>query len=206
MKKILLYSAFVFALAACGNDDNGSPSGNTTAGTTSSTTGTTSGTSNCGTITVTRNGTTETVSSQNNTLITEQYPTGESGRRLDIRANVPGGMLILTAGSPVTSTLPANVIPARTYYPTYHPNASCEDLNGEEYCDEMLATFIASGNVTYMSIDETAPAYITISSINGNTKKVSGSYNVRVEKFGGSDADTMRISGTFTDVCYTVIN
>lgn len=160
------------------------------------------------TLTCTIDGASFTTTTFNNTLLKETL-NGQDGYRLDIRCDVNGGNLIVSVGDWAWQNPPANGVLIKTYatspIDTIHPPA-CTVINGSTICDEALGTFLITGTLeNYMTSNEDDFGTITITANNTADKTVSGSFNFHAYQLGSTTV-YKNIQGTFTNVCYTVLN
>jgi len=147
--------------------------------------------------------------STNNTLISvEEY--GEMGRRFDIRANIGSDQLIISASNWDFQNPPAGGILTKTYDTNTSggtgPNQYCE-VRQVTFCDGGLATYISNGtNHVSQSMSSEPTGAITITQNNTVDKTISGTIDVKVIDFIQQNAQPIRITGTFTDLPYRVLN
>lgn len=170
----------------------------------------TSNNTNPGTMTIEIDGVVQTPTSFNNTLLSLQQ-NGETGRRLDLRASIGSDMLIVTVAnwnfqSPPTDGIITKIYDTNTNG-TVGPNQSCTSLSGGTFCDSGLGTYIASG-ATFLSatMSSEPTGTITVSANNTTDKTVSGTFNFKVKQFGQSSAQPMVVTGSFSNLLYTVLN
>lgn len=185
---------FIVALAmliACKKDDPKDPAPAPAAQTTNS----------CpGAMTLSIDGVNQTITGFNNSLIISEDGV-LSSRRMDIRASIGSKTMFLTVSNMDWQNPPANGILAKTYNTDY-TGADCREYDGINYCDGMLGTYIVNDSTFYSSGEESIPGYITITSIDGTNRKVSGNFSFKViEAF---QVDTLIVTGSFTNQCYTV--
>jgi len=72
-----------------------------------------------------------------------------------------------------------------------------------DVCDEALVTFIDT-NGTFVSEGDIYDGFINIDVCDNINKKVSGTFDARLADL--SNNDTIDISGSFNNLCYTVLN
>lgn len=163
-----------------------------------------------GTMTIEVDGVTQTVTSFNNTLLSLQQA-GEIGRRLDLRASIGSDMLILSASNwdlqnPPTDGLLTKIYDTNTNG-TIAPNQTCLVSSGTTYCDSGLGTYMLSGT-TYISedISNEPTGAITISQNNATDKTVSGTFDFKVQNILQSSSQPKHITGSFSNLSYTVLN
>lgn len=179
----IVLSLFIVLFNACKKDDDG---GNSSAGCSNSS------------ITINWNGTSvPNEDGFNNTLFEQQF--GEQmARRLDLRTNVDGGTFILSVSNMEWQNPPSDGVLEKIYYTNpFDPRSACKDINGNEYCDEGLASYIKGAEQYY---SDEVNGTITITSCDNVNKVVSGTYDVTIIEF--FEEDTITVSGAFTDLCY----
>lgn len=155
-----------------------------------------------GAMTLSIDGVSQSVSSYNNSLIF--FEDGDlSSRRMDIRASIGSRMVILTISNMDWQNPPTDGVVVKTYNADMM-SGDCRAYQGTTYCDGMLGTYMVNDTTVYMTAEGNIPGYITVTSIDGANTKVSGNFNFSViDMFNGTD--TMVVSGTFTNQCYTLM-
>lgn len=160
------------------------------------------------TMTVNMDGNSYTPTGYNNTLI-KLTEDGESGRRFDLRANVNGGQIILTFSMWDSQNPPAEGVVKKTYGVSFnHPETYCYTTGGSfTHCDGALVTYYPTvGSLTgsYWSLDEDdLDSYIKITGNDPANHTVTGNFSaVITDDFAG---DTINVSGSFSNVCYTYL-
>ncbi len=192
MKNFLLASLLVLTLFNCKKKNDPSPVNNNAP----------YGTSECGTLTVKKGNVSYNLTTFNNTLYFEK---SESARRLDIRGTVDGGIFVISVSNFDFQNPPENGIKVKTYYEDYLQN-ECKKEGEISYCDGLLGTYLKN-NKTLMTVNDEGKGSVVISSIDTNKKRVSGAFNFTVESLESSEqSDSIPFSGSFSNVCYTVLN
>lgn len=148
--------------------------------------------------------------STNNTLLRVQE-FGETGRRLDIRANVGNDMLIISASNWDFQNPPTDGILIKTYDTNTSggigPNQSCTQMSGITYCDGGLGTYTTGGApMMSQTLSNEPTGSIVITQNNTTDKTVSGTFDFKVKDFTQPTATPTHITGTFTDLPYSVLN
>lgn len=157
-------------------------------------------------MTVSKDGTSFTVTSFNNTLVKESQ-LGNPGRRLDLRGEVDGGFLVLSVSNWDWQNPTENGILLKSYDTNtdYIDNPGthsvCEETPSFTMCDGALLTYIV-GNDQWMS-ENMDPIYngtITITQNDDANKTVSGNFDGTVKSFFGEEY--IEFSGSFTNLTY----
>lgn len=158
-------------------------------------------------MTVSIDGTEFTIDDFNNSL-TEEAQLGEVGRRLDLRAQVNGGTLILSVSNWDWQNPPEDGILIKNYTVNeFDPDAStseCKDFPNYSLCDGGLGTYLAGGGESYLSegFEPSGPAEIVITENDPDERTVSGTFEF--ETAGFINGEVIRFKGTFTDLKYRV--
>jgi hypothetical protein len=155
------------------------------------------------------NGTSYTFTEFNNTLYSEnQY--GQKGRRLDIRTNINGKTIVFSVSNWDWQNPPAEGVIEKKYSTISFsaPGSQCMEIDGYDFCDAGLVTYYPTGNLSqpYISMEEDYPGFVQITDCNTQTKKVSGTIDAKLVDFFEVNTDTFTVTGTFTDLCYRVLN
>jgi hypothetical protein len=137
-----------------------------------------------GTFKATVNGAVETGTSFNNTLL-KATSGGVTGKRMDIRATDAEGRQLIITFNDLSTGVNGDGISTDPYIPFDEVTTGTEN--------SFLFTII-EGSLSYSFIDGT----LDITSCDANTKKISGTFSF-------SDDDFQVTSGSFTDMCYTVL-
>jgi len=187
MKKLLLSFTVVLLMFSCGSDDTDEMEKVEAL------------------MEVEKNDISFSITNFNNTLLAESQ-SGETGRRLDLRANVEGGTLIITVSNWDWQNPPMDGVLTKTYDTNVEigENAACMDSNGITYCDGGLVTYL-DGAVIYISeaIDDEGAGRITISDVDSENKRVSGSFDVTTIDLSTDEKITFK--GTFENLNYRTL-
>lgn len=164
------------------------------------------------TMSVEIDGTAQTATNFNNTLIKVQQ-NGEDGRRLDLRANIGSDMLIISVSNWDFQNPPTDGILTKVYdtnttaYGGLGPNKSCTTRPAGNLCDSGLGTYTI-GSATWMS--ENMPneprGTITITANDDANKTVSGTFDFKVVEVSNPNNTPKHFTGSFSNMSYTVIN
>ncbi len=157
-------------------------------------------------MTVNIDGTSFTPTGKNNTLIalTEN---GEAARRFDLRTNVNGGILDLAFSMWDVKGYPDEGVLEKVYAVSVnHPKTHCHQPNSNSsHCDGSLITFFLVTNSldgSYWSLGEDdLNSHVTITDNDPVNHTVTGAFDAII--VNDDAADTMHVSGTFTNACYS---
>ncbi len=185
MKKVLLSFTVVLLMFSCGSDESDEKVE--------------------ALMQVEKNGISYSISLFNNTLLAESQ-SGETGRRLDMRATVDNGTLIISASNWDWQNPPVDGILSKIYDTNVEigDNAACMDSGGFTYCDGGLVTYLDGANI-YISegIDDEGAGRITISEVDTENKRVSGSFDVTTIDLTTDEKITF--TGTFENLNYRTL-
>ncbi|HEX6225473.1 MAG TPA: hypothetical protein VFZ52_13745 [Chryseolinea sp.] len=137
-----------------------------------------------GTLVATVNGDQETGSSFNNTLV-KASNAGTDGKRMDIRATDAEGRQLIISFTDLSTGTEGNGVSTDAYIPIDDVTTGTENT--------FLFTII-EGGISYPFTDGT----LDITSCDANAKKVSGTFSF-------SDGEFEVTNGSFTNMCYTVL-
>lgn len=165
---------------------------------------------NQGSMTLEIDGMAQTITSFNNTLLFLQQH-GEDGRRMDLRANIGSDMLILSVSNWDLQNPPTDGILTKIYDTNTNGNIgshqSCTMRPAGNLCDSGLGTYIVGGaNQMSMNIQNEPEGSITFSQNNTTDKTVSGTFDFMVVHVTQPNAQPVHITGSFTDLSYTLLN
>lgn len=157
-------------------------------------------------MTVIKDGVSHDILVTNNTLVSA-IQSGREGRRLDIRCNVDGGLLVLTVSNWDFQNPPVDGVLEKTYVTNGEESDSdCLSESGFTFCDGGGATYLVDGtNVIFTSEVTGAPkGEIRISKVNESEKTVSGTFDLTTTEFASSGS-SFTFSGSFTNLSYLVM-
>lgn len=145
-------------------------------------------------MTVKKDGISYGVKYLNSTLLIAQ-----GARRLDIRAALDSGTFVLTVSDYDVNVQPEDGIKVQTYFQDYSKKV-CKKEGMISYCAGMLGTYTRD-NKLYITDAFGTDGTIAVSSMDTINRKVSGTFSFEV--FFRSESKIF--SGTFSNVCYTVL-
>jgi len=185
MKNWIFISVLALFIFSCGEDDTETPIMNEAS------------------MEVIKDGVMFTATDFNNTLL-EENQGGEIGRRLDLRANVDNGFLIVTISNWDWQNPPENGVLTKSYDTNVDdigPNTDCMMTSSFTFCDGGLGTYLIN-NETFISegIDDEESGVITITANDATNRTVSGTFDFIVGNFITNENITL--SGTFSNLRY----
>jgi hypothetical protein len=129
--------------------------------------------------------------------------------RLDIRVTVDTGTIIISVINRNWQNPPKNGVLIKSYdNPTVNADGpACDTINSIAYCDGYSVIFLPGGNAAapYENITEGYPGFVQVSECNVSKRTVSGSFDVKMFRIFATSSDTIYLSGTFSDLCYSVL-
>jgi len=194
MKKLILFSTIAIGIfSGCSEDDDTNNNNN-------------NNNSSCSGATMSVNfaGSNSTHTAFNNTLL-KQQSNGQDARRLDLRTNIANGTLVLSVSNWDFQNPPENGVLVKSYTTLdFGPGMSCTNISGFDFCDGALVTYVElSSGTSYFSVGESSGGFVDIDVCDANNKIVSGTFSDILVDF--INEDTIEVSGTFSNLCYTVL-
>ena len=184
MKNLLLYALLGLVVFSCQPDPN-DPGSN-------------------GKMTVEKDGVSFTITEFNNSLLGEQQLT-EFGRRLDLRANVDGGTLVISVSNWDFQNPPEDGIITKTYDTNTDFEGThevCKETANASFCDGGMGTYIIGGtNYISEGFNSQPEGEIIITENDPVALTVSGTFDFEVFDLFGQ-GDLIHFKGTFTDLKY----
>ncbi len=165
----------------------------------------TTSTNNCstsGTFSCTLDGGSFSGNTYNNTLL-KLTSGGVDAKRLDIRATGSNGKQVILSISDYRDGKTGDGFRTGTYY----FDAAMNPCNGSgTACIGALFSIIESGsNFVSTPVDPYSTGSVVITSCDEANHKISGTFSGSFQSLGGGSTHTAT-SGTFTDLCYSVIS
>lgn len=122
-------------------------------------------------------------------------------------SNAAGDQLLLDIRNYVPQNHPENEVITKIYDTDgVGPNTECNlGPDGNNYCDNAGAGYSISETLLYDTYNHESinPGKIEITSCNGESLKVSGTFEFEVEEYIGAD-DNLIIKGSFSNIPYVV--
>jgi hypothetical protein len=127
--------------------------------------------------------------------------------KLNLVSNAGADQLTLTIWNPDLQNPPMGGVKSKKYYPniSYGTHFMASSASGGYWSDGCDAEWIKDTKTYLTDIGSDKSSYIEITSCDNYAKKVSGNFSLFVKK-APYVADTLRLSGTFKNIHYSVMN